>query len=545
MSDKPTSLTMPPVGAAPDPELEAGDLVGEYEIVGTLGRGAFGTVFEAAHPLIGKRAAIKVLARRFSVDPEMVSRFVAEARAVNQIRHRHIIDIFAFGQLPDGRHYYVMELLEGETLDVALEAVGRFSLAGAIDILRGIAKALDAAHAKGIAHRDLKAENVFLAREGEERWPKLLDFGIAKLMSPEDGLKHKTRTGAPIGTPYYMSPEQCRGRDVDHRTDLYAFGVLAYLLLTGAYPFDADDFMSILFQQITAAPPKPSAAVPELPAAVDDAIHALMAKDPADRPATARAAVRMLEAAAGFEVPVGPLSEPHSVSSVVAAVTPTPSMIGTAADAVPEPVDDGEAAESRGGEADDAAGAPAPRRRAMLVAAMIGGAALAAIAVVLAVHASGGGSTSRDAIAREPGRAAVVAAPIVAAPMPAAAPGAPMPAPASAAVVAAPGAPMPAVPGVPPEAVPSIIVTVTGVPEGTEVRIGSASVGVAPGPVQVPRGEGAVVLTFKADGFVPQAKTLTPDHDQGVSIMLKPKAHAPAAPRPGRDDLLDPFGKHR
>src|SRR5688572_1132212 len=141
-----------------EPDLEAGAKVGEYVVEEKIGEGGFGTVFRAAHPLIGKQVAIKVLSRRFSADPEMVSRFVAEARAVNQIRHRNIIDIFAFGQLEDGRHYYVMELLDGATLDAHLEQVGRMGLEEAVPILRSLAKALDAAHAKGIAHRDLKPE---------------------------------------------------------------------------------------------------------------------------------------------------------------------------------------------------------------------------------------------------------------------------------------------------------------------------------------------------------------------------------------------------
>src|SRR5262249_52669990 len=208
--------------------------VGEYRTESKLGEGGFGGVYNAVHPLIGKSAAIKVLNRQYSSNPQMVSRFIAEAKAVNQIRHRNIIDIFSFGQLDDGRQYYVMEYLDGEPLDALLDRHGKLALVEALPILRGIARALDAAHAKGVAHRDLKAENVFLATDsdGGGVWPKLLDFGIAKLMAPEDGVKHKTRTGTPVGTPYYMSPEQCRGRDVDHRTDIYAFGVLAYLMLT-------------------------------------------------------------------------------------------------------------------------------------------------------------------------------------------------------------------------------------------------------------------------------------------------------------------------
>src|SRR5437773_1337856 len=141
---EPTS-ELPP-GMLPDPDLVDGQQVGEYKVDGKLGQGAFGTVFRAVHPLIGKVVAFKVLARRFSVDPEMVSRFIAEARSVNQIRHRHIIDIFSFGQLEDGRHYYVMEYLDGETLDAAVEREHKLGLGEALPILRGIAKALDAAH---------------------------------------------------------------------------------------------------------------------------------------------------------------------------------------------------------------------------------------------------------------------------------------------------------------------------------------------------------------------------------------------------------------
>ncbi|MDX2087132.1 MAG: serine/threonine-protein kinase, partial [Kofleriaceae bacterium] len=282
-----------------DADLEVGARVGEYEVDGKLGQGAFGSVFRAVHPVIGKVVAIKVLARRFSVDPEMVSRFMAEARAVNQIRHRHIIDIFSYGTLEDGRLYYVMEYLDGEPLDALIEREQRIPVADALAILRGIAKALDAAHAKGVAHRDLKAENVFLGRDSDGGvFPKLLDFGIAKLMGSEDALKHKTRTGAPIGTPYYMSPEQCRGRDVDHRTDLYAFGVLTYFMLTGVFPHDAEDYMSILMKQVAEEPAPPSVHNGELTPAIDEAIAWLMKKDPAQRPPDLKTAMQALEQAA-------------------------------------------------------------------------------------------------------------------------------------------------------------------------------------------------------------------------------------------------------
>jgi serine/threonine-protein kinase len=290
-----------------DPALAPGTEVGEYVIESLLGRGGFGSVYRAAHPVIGKQVAIKVLSLRYSADPEIVSRFAAEARAVNQIRHPNIIDIFSFGQLPDGRHYYVMELLDGEPLD---RLAGKLTLAEALPILRALARALDAAHAKGIAHRDLKPENVFIARDADgARYPKLLDFGIAKLLAPEADVLHHTGTGVPLGTPYYMSPEQCRGRDVDHRTDIYSFGILTYRVLTGAYPFTGD-FMELMTAQITDEPAPPSSHRPELPASVDEAVAWMMRKDPAERPPAIGTAVVALDPSAPTTIPPSRRSRP-------------------------------------------------------------------------------------------------------------------------------------------------------------------------------------------------------------------------------------------
>lgn len=470
-----------------DPELAPGTGVGEYVVEGKIGQGAFGSVWKATHPLIGKVVAIKVLARRFSVDPEIVSRFVAEARAVNQIRHRNIIDIFSFGQLPDGRHYYVMEYLDGEPLDARIERDGKLGLAEALPILRGIARALDAAHAKGIAHRDLKAENVFLASDAEGAvFPKLLDFGIAKLLAPDDSHKHKTRTGTPVGTPYYMSPEQCRGRDVDHRTDFYAFGVLTHVLLTGRYPFDADDHMSILIAQLQETAPAASTLVPELPTAIDDAIAWLLAKDPAQRPPTMRAAMTALEEAAELAgIPIG------VPSAVWDAQTPLPR--GGSGLRVP---------------ATTIAPVPAPRSRWLALAVAV---ALAALAVGYLV-------------VREPADEAPRAIAI---------PSLPAVVPSPSAVVA----PLPA-PAAPVAEPRSVVVTITGAPAGSEVAIAGTPVGVAPGPVQLPYGASPIVLTIRAKGYLPASHKLTPDHEQTVAVTLKRR---PAAKRPGKDDIIQVF----
>ncbi|HEY5938865.1 MAG TPA: serine/threonine-protein kinase [Kofleriaceae bacterium] len=472
----------------PDPELAAGTAVGEYVVEGKIGQGAFGSVWKATHPLIGKVVAIKVLARRFSVDPEIVSRFVSEARAVNQIRHRNIIDIFSFGQLPDGRHYYVMEYLDGEPLDARIERDGQLSLAAALPILRGIARALDAAHAKGIAHRDLKAENVFLATDAEGGvFPKLLDFGIAKLLAPDDNHKHKTRTGTPVGTPYYMSPEQCRGRDVDHRTDFYAFGVLTHVLLTGRYPFDADDHMSILIAQLQETAPAASSLVPELPTAIDDAIAWLLAKDPAHRPPTMRAAMTALDEAAELAgIPIG------VPSAVWDAQTPLPR--GGSGMRVP---------------ATTLAPAPTPARRSRwpFVAIAFVVAALAIGLVVVRVP-------TNPAMSNHP------SPPVTTTPLASAAPAAPS-APASPASPAR-----------------NVIVTITGTPAGSEIAIAGKPIGVTPGSVELPHGTAPIVITIRAKGYLPASHKVIPDREQTVAIPLKRR---PATKRPGKDDIIQVF----
>jgi serine/threonine-protein kinase len=270
--------------------------VGEYTIETRLGAGGFGTVYQAVHRVIGKRAAVKVLHRKLCADPPAVSRFVEEARAVNRIGHKHIVDIFSFGQLPDGRHYHVMELLEGRTLAALLEERGVLPPDEALAILAPIARALDAAHTRGIAHRDLKPENVLLVDGEEGRTPKLIDFGLAKVFVEEAWGDARTKTGALVGTPEYMSPEQCRGRTVDHKTDVYAFGVLAYRMLVGQVPFRGADSLEVMMKQATEAPLAPSRARRELPQAVDAPLLAMLEKRPERRPADLAGALAALEA---------------------------------------------------------------------------------------------------------------------------------------------------------------------------------------------------------------------------------------------------------
>ncbi len=270
------------------PSLNEGDQVAGYVIEARIGVGGFGEVYRARHPVIGSEVAVKILHARYSADPEAVARFVAEARAVNQISHPNIVEIFDFDRLADGRQFCVMELIRGKTLREMLREHGSLELAHALPILRGIAEAVDAAHAAGIAHRDLKPDNVFVTVDGRI---KLIDFGLAKLMREQDN--PVTQTGSVFGTPIYMSPEQCRGKALDTRTDLYSFGALAYHVLAGQPPF-AGDALELALHHLNDLPERPSLHCSELGERVDRVVLALLAKDPADRPPTLVAAIDTL-----------------------------------------------------------------------------------------------------------------------------------------------------------------------------------------------------------------------------------------------------------
>ena len=284
-----TASTMlgPGAPAAVAGDLPPGYVVGEYRIDKVLGRGGMGTVYAGVQPVIEKQVAIKLLNAQFSADVNLVRRFVDEARAVNRIRHANIIDIFSFGQLPppDGRQYFVMEYLEGTTL---AERMQRGDLSGddMPSFLTQICDALDAAHGENIVHRDLKPENVWIVTPKRGKpFVKLLDFGIAKLLS--SGERSTTQTGMVMGTPHYMSPEQCHGKAVDHRTDIYAMGVMLYQLYSGRLPFQGETFAEILAKQIVDTPEPPSKHA-QIPPELDKVIMRCLSKDPAGRPQSAK-----------------------------------------------------------------------------------------------------------------------------------------------------------------------------------------------------------------------------------------------------------------
>jgi len=270
-----------------------GETLGSYRIVDRLGAGGMGEVYLAQHNRIERRAAIKVLLPEFSSNQEVVDRFFSEARATSSIRHRGIVEVLDCDVHASGRAYIVMELLEGESLAARLardDAFGR-DVDRALVVTDAVADAVAAAHAKGIVHRDLKPDNIFLSRD--ERAPlgfevKILDFGIAKLMgrdaNDKSGGSMRTRTGSLLGTPAYMSPEQCRGASlVDHRTDIYSLGCIAFEMLAGHRPFMHEGFGELIAAHLTEAPPRLSALGVQVTPDVDAWVQRMLAKSPNDR----------------------------------------------------------------------------------------------------------------------------------------------------------------------------------------------------------------------------------------------------------------------
>jgi serine/threonine-protein kinase len=241
-----------------------GQTIGNYRVTHKLGEGGMGSVYLAEHPHIGKKVALKVLHAEFASNQEVVARFFNEARAVNDIGHPNIVDIVDYGVLQGGPTgdrmvYFIMEYLGGRTLTQLIRNESPLPPERAFMIALQVADALAASHRTGIIHRDLKPDNIMLIQRGREHdFVKLLDFGIAKLTTDQAGSR-RTRTGIVMGTPAYMSPEQCEGRGaIDHRTDVYALGIVLYEMLTGRTPFVGEGYGEILVQHLTQPPTPPS-----------------------------------------------------------------------------------------------------------------------------------------------------------------------------------------------------------------------------------------------------------------------------------------------
>src|SRR5262245_22417192 len=271
-----------------------GQTIAGYRIVTKIGEGGMDVVYLGEHQRIARKAAIKVLLPEFSADQQVVVRFFNEVRATSMIDHPGIVEILDSDLLPDGSAFIVMEFLKGESLGNLQRRGDHLPLQRALFLTRHIADALAAAHERQIVHRDLKPDNVYLPANGNQPI-KILDFGIAKLQAGGKEF-YKTRTGVLLGTPAYMSPEQCRGAgEIDHRTDIYSLGCMLFEMVTGRLPFPVQGFGEMIYAHMSVTPPPRRSIVPAAPAAVEDLVARTLAKSPADRPASMRALVAELD----------------------------------------------------------------------------------------------------------------------------------------------------------------------------------------------------------------------------------------------------------
>ncbi len=264
-------------------------MIGPYRIEGEIGRGGMGVVFKAVHDTLERTAAVKVLPAEFAGNPEYVSRFLREARTVATLRHEHIVEVYDAGE-QDGKYYIAMEFVEGLSLGAYLKEKGTLPEKEGLELLHQAAKGLAAAHAKGLVHRDIKPDNMLLDKTRTTL--RLVDFGLVRDSASNSQL---TATGACLGTPQYMSPEQADGESADPRTDIYSLGVSFYRAMTGKAPFESNTVMNLLFKHKFEAPPDPRVLNNKLSKPAANLILTMLAKTPGNRPPSADALLELIE----------------------------------------------------------------------------------------------------------------------------------------------------------------------------------------------------------------------------------------------------------
>jgi len=464
-----------------------------------------GAVYAAEHPFMGRKAAIKVLRREFAEDVGLVERFMNEARAANAIRHPNIIDIIDVGRLPSGIPYLMMEFLEGESLAHRLTR-GALGVPEAVDVMLQTTAALAAAHGKGIVHRDLKPDNLYLVPDDSASngvRVKVLDFGIAKLRADMSGGMAKTQAGSLMGTPPYMSPEQCRGvsDEIDHRTDVYAMGIILFEMLCGEPPFMSAGWGDVVLAHLTKPPPSPRTRNASIPESIEVVILKALAKTPGERFQSAtemRGALRSMSSASTFPPrPTGTMPVASATAAPGTAKVPTTFRTAT-----------GEVGGTLNTIAETPDGVRGKRRRGVIIASV---AAVVAIGVGVAVATSGSKTAG-------PSAAVAVTAPAPSPPAPAPAPPREAPAPAQ------------------------ILVRLGSEPAGALITDSKRGVviGATPFEQRLERGSGSLGLRLAKDGYatvdldVPMGanfdRTVRLEPSKVEAKKTRPTAHgAPAA----------------
>ena len=508
--------------------------IGNFQLLRTLGEGGMGVVYEAEHVTMHRRAAIKVLRSELVRDPQAIRRFFNEARATNEVRHPGIVQIYDCGTREDGSPWLIMELLEGETFSRRIGRVGPMPAADVIALGAQAASVLEAAHRAGIIHRDLKPDNLFIVQNQEtdsgER-VKVLDFGIAKLSSMAAVKSMHTQTGMLMGTPLYMSPEQCRGTgQVDARSDIYSFGLILYQMLSGELPFMSEGMGELFDMQMNRPPPPLASKVPGVNPALAAVIERSLNKDPAERFQTMGEVQRALLAAAaaaavaGSAVTVSASAPPRPrVATPIAAVRPSGESRGPSTETRAMPTS-GTTTLSAGAREVDVETLAVPRNRLVRPIGVMAGLLLVAGAVV-AVRAlpalkRGGDSDRTPPSPADPSLLRARAQPEPATDKPVEVPHAaasPPGAPAAKRASKTPSADSPPAPA------DRIIVDLKSSP--SEARVVDAAnghlIGVTPLHHRLARQAAPLEVRVEKSGYLPKALTIPQDQDFHGSIHLE------------------------
>jgi serine/threonine-protein kinase len=478
-------------------------LSGLYRVQKRIGRGGMGTVYVAEHIHLQKQFAVKVLLPEVAKHATAVERLRQEAVAASRIEHENIVGVASFDRTEEGDVFIVMEMLRGEDLATLLGR-GPLAIDRAIPIALQICGALGAAHAAGIVHRDLKPENVFLVKRGDIDFVKVLDFGISKVKSADAEQVRMTRTGQLVGTPLYMSPEQARGEsDIDKRVDVYALGVMLYEMLTGAPPFEGDNYFQLLWKHGNEPPQPMRARNPNM--YIPEALEAVVARALAKKRDERFQSMEELEAALVAATPELAALPAQRFSMRPQSITPSSLRPSGGASQLPATVGAHRPADPLRDTIDESR--PAGRPRAVLIGAALAVLLVAGVGVALALRGGGGGTD---------------APPIVAPPI---------------APVAQPPAELPIVPQEAQPVAPPVVeadagpvrvaVRLASTPPGAMVWDGDARLGVTPLEASLEVGR-SVELRFTLAGYNDVRRALVPTEGAAVEVALRARRAVPA-----------------